>query len=53
MTDKEDTRLEIYAHNLTYLSIPNNPMGSQSYTYSLDVCLYNILLFLFDITLLL
>jgi len=39
---KEGTSLEIYAHELACLPIPNKPTGDQSHTYSLVVCLCNI-----------
>jgi len=48
MTEKEDTSLEIYAHDLACLSLTNKPMGTQRHTYSLVVYLCNFLLFLFE-----
>jgi len=51
MIKKEGTSFEIYAHDLALLPIPNKPMGDQSHTYSLVVCLCNIpLLFFWSIT---
>jgi len=47
MIEKEDTSVEIYAHELVCLSIPNKPIGNQSHNYSLIVYLDNIILFLF------
>jgi len=48
MIKKEGTSLEIYAHELACLPIPHKPMGDQSHTYSLVVCLCNIPLFFFE-----
>jgi len=48
MMIKKDTSLEIYAHELAYLSIPNKPMGDQSHTYNWVVCLRNIPFLFFE-----
>jgi len=40
--DKKDSSLEIYAHELACLTIPNKYMGNQSHTHNLVVCLRNI-----------
>jgi len=48
MMIKKDTSLEIYAHELACLPIPNKLMDDQSHTYNLVVCLHNIPFLFFE-----
>ena len=48
MMIKQNTNIEIYAHELACLLILNKPMGDQNYTYNLVVCLSNIPFLFFD-----